>query len=183
MRFISKWGRFGVQIRPQLQEAYATGMARVIQEPVYAMFYPGKLTPDERQMAVTHWTFNGFYQEQDEVTVVAPDYRIGCFDSREAQIESGWSDELRIEVENELVRLAGLYDDVMVVPEITLSPPWPRYDEFKGGPKVLVRKLIEEGYDLEEVLAYERQSQNRELVVEELERELAGGVREEEVVG
>jgi hypothetical protein len=188
MRFISRYGRFGVQVRPLLQEAYANGMVRVIQEAVAAYFEPWKLTPLEREMAVQHWTFNGSLQEADEVTTVPPDYRIGLFDSLQAQEDHGWSDEVREEVERKLLEHAGKYDDVLVVSSM-IPPPWPRYDDFRGTPGQLVRRLVEDGHDLDAVLTYEREHQNRPKVVSEIEKAISTGTveleleEEEQVIG
>ena len=184
MRFVSRWGRFGVQIRPLVLEAYATGMTRTTQEPVYCMFHEGKLLPHERELAMEHWTWNGFYQEQDEVTQVAPDYRIGVYDSVEDQVAHGWPDETRLEVERALIDHADRYTDILVVPSQFATPPWPRYDEYTGSPSALARKLVDEGHDLELTIGYEREHQNRPKVVEALEAALVGEPeREEEVVG
>ena len=165
MRFASKFGRFGVQIRPMIQEAYATGMAKVVQEPVYAMFEPWDLRPHERELCMARWSFNGFYQQEDEVTVLPPDMRIGVYDSvADAQVK-GWSDELRLEVERVLIANASITDNVIVLPLTSVAPPWPRYDDFDGTTEALLAKLIEDGHDLTLTLAYERESQNRPEVI------------------
>ena len=95
MRFLSKYGRFQVTCRRLIVEHYATGTSRVLQEPLEAHFHEGALLPEERELAIATWTFNGGYQEQDEATWVPPDYRIGLFDSELAQLAHGWSDEDR----------------------------------------------------------------------------------------
>lgn len=185
MRFISKYGRFGVQIVPILAEAYAFGGVNIRQHPVYAMFHPYRLTPIEREMALARWSFNGFYQEQDEVTVVPPDYRIGLFDSEEAALENGWSPEIKQQVEDTLCDLAERFEDLIVV-RSTVPAPWPRYDEFRGTPQALVRRLREDGHDLDAVLTYERDHQNRPQVLAEIQKAVAAGDEEaveEEVVG
>lgn len=168
MRFLSKYGRFGVQIRPMVQEAYATGMAKVTQEPVYAMFEPWLLLPHERELALARWTFNGFYQLEDEVSVMPPDHRIGVYDSVIDQKTKGWSDEIRLEVERVLIANAEITDNVMVVPVTVFPPPWPRYDEFTGTIEELIEKLVTDGHDLASVLAYEASAQNRPDVIERL---------------
>lgn len=188
MRFVSKFGRFGVQIRPQIQEAYATGMARVIQEPVYALFHPDGLLPVERELAMATWCWNGFYQEQDEVTIVQPDYRIGVFDTDVAAAEHGWSQEVKAEVEAGLLDHAARYDDIIAVARQSADPPWPRYDDYGGTLNALVRKLVDEGHDLEQVIDYERAHQDRPKLVSALEAllespEQLAALREEEVVG
>jgi hypothetical protein len=173
MRFASKFGRFGVQIRPMVQEAYATGMAKVIQEPVYAMFEPWDLLPHERELCIARWSFNGFYQQEDEVTVLPPDMRIGVYDSvRDAQLK-GWPDEIRLEVERVLIANASITDNVLVLPVSVYAPPWPRYDDFDGTNEALLAKLIEDGHNLVDTLAYERSAQNRPDVVSTLEELIA----------
>jgi hypothetical protein len=170
VRVLSRFGRYGVQLRPQINEAYAAGHSRTIQEPLYAMFREGLLTGEERRVAYERWTFNGFYQEQDEVTIVSPDYRIGVFDSIQAQIENSWSDEVRKEIENKLVELAAKFpNDMYVMPVTELQPPWPAYDAYQGEVADLMRKILEDGYAWEDVLVYEREHQNREQIVEALE--------------
>lgn len=168
MRFLSKYGRFGVQIRPMIQEAYATGMAKVIQEPVYASFEPWLLLPHERELALSRWSFNGFYQLEDEVTVMPPDYRIGVYDSVLDQQSKGWPDEIRLEVERVLIANAEITDNVIVVPVTVYAPPWPRYDEFTGTTEKLIERLIADGHDLTAVLAYEVASQDRPAIVKRL---------------
>jgi len=184
MRFISRFGRYGIAIRPQIQEAYATGIVKIIQTPLDAMFHEGGLLPNEREMALAHWTFNGSYQELNEVTTVAPDYRIGVFDSIEAQMDRQWTNEERKQVEAELTSLAERFpNDLMLVPETVLAPPWPRYDSFDGSLDKLIAKITEDGYHLADVLAYERTNQARENVIDALEQMIEDEAAVEEVVG
>jgi hypothetical protein len=188
MRFISRYGKNGVAIRGEIVESYANGGRRVTQTLLAAYFQPYLLTQDERQLALDHFYFNGSYQEQDEVTLVPPDYRIGLFDSRIAQEQNGWSDDERQLVEEKLLRVAQeTPDTLLLVPEHTLQPPWPNYDLFEGSPLELAEKIAEDGYRLAEVVAYERENQNREDVIEALEELLSGDasvpVAAEEIVG
>jgi hypothetical protein len=164
-------------------ESYATGTTRVIQEPVYAYFRVGLLEPQERELALSRWTFNGTFQELDEATTVQPDYRIGVFDSRMAQQEYGWSDEVREHVEQVLTEHAARWTDIIVVPRTMVPPPWPLYDDYRGGTSALVRKLVDEGHDLTQVLAYERAMQHRDTVIAALEAALNETPVEEEVLG
>src|SRR5262245_33132497 len=102
MRFVSKYARYMVQVRPQIVEAYATGANKVVQPQLVATFAVDLVTGDERALARQHFSFNGFAQEQDLVTIVEPDARISAFDSRLAQAEQGWTDEERELVETVL---------------------------------------------------------------------------------
>jgi hypothetical protein len=170
MRFVSRWGRFSIQLRPIIQEAYATGMAKILQDPIYARFTPDRLNHIDRETAMKTWSnWNGSYQEMDEVTIVPPDYRIGVYDTDEAAMQNGWDDDTKQFVDDALVEYAVRYDDIAIVPKTLIEPPWPKYDSFKGSVPSLMRKLVEEGYDLELVLEYENAVQGRGKIVEALE--------------
>lgn len=184
MRFISRFGLYGVSVRPLLTEHYASGVSKVVQTSLDAMFKIGSLLPEERELAVSRWTFNGSYQERDEVTTVAPDYRIGSFDSVQAQLDHQWTNEERKQVEDELISLAERFpNDLLYVPETKLDPPWPRYDSFEGSLDKLIAKITEDGYVLSDVLAYERANQARENVIDALEQMSEDEAAVEEVLG
>jgi hypothetical protein len=191
MRFVSRWGRFSIQLRPIIQEAYATGMAKIIQEPIYARFTPDNLSHIDRETAMRTWSnWNGAYQEMDEVTIVPPDYRIGVYDTDEAATQNGWDAETKLFVDEALTEYAVRYEDIAIVPKTLIDPPWPNYDVFKGSVPALMRKLVEEGYDINVVLDYERAVQGRGKIIEAIEQLLADPEarealeveREEEVV-
>lgn len=171
MRFVSKYANYMLHARRQIVESYATGESRVIQKQLLAAFEVGLVNGEERALARSHFSFNGFAQEQDLVTVVEPDARISAFDSRLAQAQNGWTDEERELVEKELIENARrLPDDLFVMEEILLSPPWPNYDRFAGDVSQLLMKIEDDGYDLDATLAYERENQNRSDVIYMLEK-------------
>ena len=187
MRFLSKYGRLGVSVRREIVEAYATGATQTLQAQVVAQFHEGGMTPEERELALAHWIFEGSYQNLDEVTTVPPDYRIGVFDSEQAQLENGWTDEIREEVEQHLIWHSQRFEDVLVVPATSVPPPWPRYDDYSGTPAALVRKLVDEGHSLDAVLTYEKATQKREKIIAALEEAISDPsieyAAEEEVIG
>jgi len=188
MRVLSRYGRYSQQVRPQIAEAYANGVVKVTQTPLLAEFREGLMTPEERALCKQSWTFNGFYQEQDEVTPVEPDYRLGLFDSIQAQAQNGWSDEDRRAVEEALIATAAREpNSIIVVAETRLAPPWPTYDTFDGSVNDLCAKIIEDGFTFESVLAYEAENQDRPEVVGALKQLIADSedAREtlEEIVG
>jgi hypothetical protein len=191
MRFVSRWGRFSIQLRPIIQEAYATGMAKILQDPIYARFAPDRLTHIDRETAMKTWSnWNGSYQEMDEVSTVPPDYRIGVYDTDEAAAQNGWDEETKKFVDESLVEYSVRYEDIAIVPKTLLDPPWPNYDQFKGSVPALMRKLVEEGHDLQAVLDYENAVQGRGKIVGAIEelmndpdaQEALGVGQEEEVV-
>jgi hypothetical protein len=170
MRFISKYAKYALQVRPQVVEAYATGATKIVQEQLVARFSIGEVTGDERSLARQYFAFNGFYQEEDLVTIVEPDYRISAFDSLKAQAQEGWTDEEREWVEKALLREAELDPQSLVAIEAKrATPPWPTYDAFTGTPAALCKKIEEDGYEFLAVLNYERENQNRPEVIAKLE--------------
>jgi hypothetical protein len=189
MRFIAKYAKYAVQVRPQVVEAYATGATKIIQTQLTAQFTIDLTTPEEKAIARQLWSFNGFYQEEDLVTIREPDYRISAFDTRLAQMEVGWSDEERETVEQALSAIAiRTPGDVLLIEEKRAEPPWPTYDTYNGTRVQFLKKLHEDGYELADVLAYERENQNRDEVVATLEQALEAEPdttpeREEELVG
>lgn len=188
MRFLSKYGRFATSVRREITEAYATGATRTLQAQVVAQFHEGGMTPDERELALKSWFFEGSYQDLGEVHTIEPDYRIGVFDSEQAQLEQGWDDATREEVEQHLIRHSQRFEDVLVVPATMIPPPWPRYDDYTGTPAALVRKLVDEGHSLDAVLTYEKATQKREKIIAALEEAISDpdadyAPAEEEVIG
>jgi len=165
--FIAKYGRYCLQCRPEISEQFATGMGRVTQRALYAQFEPQQHNAEERAEALRRfYLVGGSPQNVDEATHVEPDYRIGRFDTRAAQGESGWSDEERELVESELVRHCDIYPEQLFrMPEVLAAAPWPAYDTFKGSVAQLVKKVAEDGYDPHEVIAYEMANQNRDTVI------------------
>jgi len=171
MRFVSKYGKYRMQIRPPIMEAYATGVIKTIQVQMVAEFTVAAANGDERAMARQRFSFNGFYQEEDMVSIVSPDYRISAFDSRLAQVEHGWTDDERELVERVLLRECELMpQDLFVIEEARAEPPWPNYDSFAGNRTQLLKKLVEDGFELSEVLRYEQETQNRPEIVAMLEK-------------
>jgi len=171
MRYVSKYAKYMINVRKPIIEYYATGQQSTIQSEITAVFDVGLVSGDERALARSHFSFNGFSQEQDEVTIVEPDARISAYDTRLAQIENGWSDEERELVERALNEEAQrLPDDMIAIEETRTLPPWPNYDSFKGSRDQLLSKIEEDGFDFAQALAYERENQNRPEIVAALEQ-------------
>lgn len=193
MIFIAKYGKYGLQVRTEIKEQYATGGERIVQSPLYANFTPADAQPllaAERAEALNRFfLLGGLPQNVDEATHVEPDYRIGRYDTRQAQADNGWSDEDRELVEQRLLEHCDIYPDALFrMPEVESDAPWPAYDTFKGSAGQLAKKVREDGYDPTEVIAYEMANQNRDDVIAAL-GQLAAAQEEEitesdlEVVG
>jgi hypothetical protein len=177
MRFVSQYGAYRIQLRPQIAEVFSSGDVRVTQEGLYASFERDILMPHEREIALGTFSFRGQYQERDEVRLVEPDYRLSVWDSDRVAEREGWTPELKAWAEERLLSNGMHGIDYIHVPALVLAPPWPTFDSYRGTPENLVKKLVEDGHDLEEVLAYELEHKNRErftvAIAEEIKRQIA----------
>jgi len=186
MRFISQYPGYGPQIRVQRQRALGDGGVEVLQPGLYVKFQPvaegGMIYENERIAALNHFTFHGNTQDIGEAIPTDQLNRLSVFDTDEAAIKENWTEEEKALVEEKLCDLAlNSPTEVLLVADHPINAPFPNYDSFEGTPTELVVKLIEDGFDLELVLAYERIfGQKREDVIEALETGIA--VAQEEIV-
>ena len=70
------------------------------------------------------------------------------------------------------------------VEEPTPEPPWPNYEAFPGDDASLVGVVVNQGFHLPPVIAWERANQNRPAVIAGLEAALAesGSISEHEAL-
>lgn len=102
---------------------------------------------------------------------ISPGQWLSYFDSVHAQRQFGWTDEEREAVEAKL-----LEQGYMRVEPDRLQAPWPAYDKLVAQGARTVEKVaakitetvIENGYDPEEVAAFERENLNRPEVLDAL---------------
>ena len=102
-----------------------------------------------------------------------PETRIGWWDSRVAQSDLGWSD---VDHDYVVERLRTIGDpNILEVTEVQVLTPYAKYDTHRKtqGKRTLehVFKDISEtydlaGFDIEQAVAYERQNQNDEKVID-----------------
>jgi hypothetical protein len=145
-------------------------LARIIPD-LSAQFVTGGAVPDYARDAVSKLPgfLRGIGLDEDPYT------RVGWFDSVVAQEANGWTDAERKEVEDALIAAEGLY--FVRADQPKLSPPWPAYDNLKAQGKrtaamvaeKIVERVVEDGYDVGQVLAYETQNLNRREVIAALE--------------
>lgn len=92
------------------------------------------------------------------------------FDSEVAQEEKGWTDDERVAVETELLRLQREqpYLVQQIILEVPAAPkPWPSYDAMTA--KQITATAVGTGL-VKESLSYELENQNRSTLVAELEK-------------
>ena len=176
MRFISQYPNYGVQIRQQRVRPMGDGTSQTLVEPLYIRFTAvddgGMLYEKEQYEASKRFNFHGSQQHQDEATPVDAIHRLSVLDTVEDAEANGWTAEEVAEIERVLVvKTQNTPDAVMLMEEAPLVPPFPAYDDWSKVPQDLVLKLTEDGFDLGEVLYYERShfGPRRPEVIEALE--------------
>jgi hypothetical protein len=155
MRFISQYKQFGMQVRPIREMVLVTGDRQVQVEPLYIQFWQGDISEREIAAAEAHWgTFAGRTLERDKITLTPLVSRLSAFDTDADHHPWSTDPEVREMVEEVLLKKAG-GKDYIYVPRESLAPPWPTYDEFQGNLNALLKRVEEDGYTLEAILAYE----------------------------
>ena len=131
--------------------------------PIIATFTTGGITPYERQSAEERFKFPGRGEEESMVTTLR---RVSVFDTDQAAIVEGWSDDLKKEIEASLDE--GQNSDYFRCDPLPSPKPWPSYDEFQDA-DAIASFAQAGGIDYESVRAYEAENENRAGVFKALE--------------
>jgi hypothetical protein len=183
MRFVSQYSNFQIQIFPPQARLSPYGVEQT-SEGLVAEFSNGDWNQRDYETALRSFKFRGQFQYEDEATPVPPTYRIAVYDTEEQAQLRGWDEEYRSSVEQRLLNAKSFGRDFVLVTEVAIEPPWPRYDEFPGAPEELVMQMDDLGYDLSEALAYEQSKwgQQREPVIAALTQAISKADEDEIVV-
>jgi hypothetical protein len=197
MRFVSHSPRFGVGIVGELVHFSNYG-DRIVERDAYtAEFNQNDVTEDD-----LHYAERCFKNELgqirgqtvlgDEVTPTPFLDRVSVFDTDEEAAREDWEGKTFTDprgnvwpfkdyVEDVMSKLAVNHPDFRQIIQRPAEPPWPNYLQFRGPLERLVEKLVEEGFDLREVLRFEQETGHREAVIEALQARLAQ--QKEEMAG
>lgn len=169
MRFVSQYTNFVINVRNPRKKFTDYGV-EVEDEGVMAEFDSGSWDGRDMEVALANFKFRGIFQFEDEATPVPPAYRLSVYDTDIKAEELGWSDEEKAEIERRLLAAKSLGKDFVLVHEIAMAPPWPAYDEFAGSAEELAAQVLDLGFSLDEVVAYEtsKWGQQREDVLDAL---------------
>ena len=167
MRAIAQYANYMLQVQPQRQKGLGDGSIEVTQHPIYAKFdAEGMIYEAEIEKAEKQFPLHGRTQHVDEATPTDVRPRLSVLDT-EAQ---GWDDETRLKVEAELIRKQEITGHFFIVEATPIAAPFATYDTIDKPAFELVGDLVEMGFDLREVLSYERVfGPKRDAVIEALE--------------
>lgn len=166
MRFVSQYTNYIINIRNPVRRVTDFGVEQIRDE-IIAEFDANGWNQRDMEVAVQNFKFHGIFQFEDEATPVPPAYRLSIFDTDAKAEEFGWDDETKAEVESRLLGAKSFGRDFVLVQELALAPPWPSYDTFPGDADELALQVLDLGYEIETVVAYEtsKWGQNREDVI------------------
>ncbi len=125
---------------------------------VFAKFLRGEAPIHAQKVALETFSFRKIIQN-------FPRERwFGYFNSKDAQLQQGWTDE-----EHDLIVARLVEQGYLEVKPVKIAPPWPAYDKLvKQGQRTdahvaakIAEKVAEDGYDPAAVAEYERQNLNR----------------------
>lgn len=191
-RYVSKYKKYSICYQRDIIEHYATGESRVLKPLLNCQFdLYGSMYPWEMEAARGRFINTGTMLEMDNVTTVDPAYRFSVFDSERFARENGLPPEelekLDLWLQNKDPLRSNFAEghDYIFVEAPVLAPPWPKYDDLRGvrgAPTAqrIAERVIEDGYDVADVIAYERQKANRADVIDALEALLTAEVVEDE---
>jgi len=199
MRFAAKYRRYKVTAREHVKMTLANGKENIIQNGVVCAFsHGGPFQAWEREQALGKFKFRGTTQERDEATPVDPSGRLALFDTDTVGLVKQWEawdvsenqpkGTIKREVEEFLLSYPANGIDYMQLIPIPLTAPWPTYDELTihGQRKAahVAERNVEiaqaTGIPLEDVIAYEKENRNNELIVATYEEALAAMADPEE---
>lgn len=181
MRFVSKYSDYSICYQRDITEHFATGESREIQPLLNCQFKSNfNLEPWELEAATASFVNRGTNVERDFVTPTSLAARYSIFDTVQFQYDHDMTDEKREDMElfllNEKPRQPAhaFGTDYIMVEAPKVPAPWPTYDDFKGVKGMptadrIAARVVEDGYDVQQVLLYERLNQNRANVIEALE--------------
>lgn len=168
MRLVSQYRNFeGQTLREHKEMVLQTGDRQILQTRHSAgPFIHGALTPHEFEEALKAWPKLRGLSDGEEVR-----WRFSVGDTNEWAQEQEWTAKEKAEYEARLRSEAG--EHYIVVEEVKIPAPWPAYDKLvvHGQRKIehvvekIVAKVKEDEYDVDQVLAYERQNLNRDAVI------------------
>ena len=169
MRFVSQYTNYIINIRNPVRRVTDFGVEQIRDE-IIAEFDANSWNQRDMEVAIASFKFHGIFQFEDEATPVPPAYRLSVYDTDEKAAEFGWDDETKAEVEQRMITAKSFGRDFVLVQELALAPPWPAYDTFPGTAEELAQQVLDLGYSVDDVVAYEtsKWGQQREDVLDAL---------------
>ena len=143
-------------------------------------FRRGLLSETEEDFCVEYFVHTGLPEDRDTEMLFSPRSRISGYDSKEDQIQNGWTDEERELVETALRNSYAYGDEFVELTKVAAVKPWPTYDTTPVESIVDIAQAI--GIPLADVLVYEKENAFRLEVLEAVGYVLLNPEEETELV-
>ncbi len=167
-RFVSKHRNYSHGVRGNRQERLGhDGKMIPSLRALEAKFSPDLITDEEVALGEQSFTHTGLPEDRDTEMLYSPRSRLSVFDSQVASVQLDWTEDEEALVVKTL-RESDRNGLEFIEVGVTLpSEPWKGYDE-QGLQKIIeIARALDSA---EEAIAYEKRTQNRSYLIEELER-------------
>lgn len=165
-RFISRSKNYSHGIQDEVSEPFANGTKRVLTKGLEAKFEPRGVKPHEIEEASRRLHFKGIPEDKDTRRDVSPVPRLSLFDSEVAAKRLRWTEEEHELVVQTLRESDRNGQDFVEVLPVKVPAPWAGYDNLNDADRIA--ELALETETVAAALAYERDNQKREDVLEAL---------------
>lgn len=163
MRFVAYGASYSHGVQSELGEPTATGY-RVTRRGLEAQFSTRGIKDHEIELAAKTLHVHGLPEDSIEGGPVSPRSRISVFDTEQAQRHFDWTDDERELVEKRLLESEMYGLELVKVDDPKRPAPWKGYDSLEDVERILAA-VEATGVDVSEVIAYERENEDREEVI------------------
>lgn len=179
-RFVSRYAKYSHGVRDEIAEQFSRG-TRVVEKGLEAQFDQRGLTDFEKETAAKQLSFHGLPENKETGQNVPGTSRLSLFDSAKVAKEKRWTpaeEALVVETLRESDRY-GL--DYIEVAQPKRPAPWNGYDKLTDIEQIVDLTVATET-NVADVIAYERENENREDLIAELEQLGSTDPADDEVV-
>ncbi len=174
MRFISKYAGYSICYQTDIVNHFGDGNSQIVRPLLDCKFSVGSMNSWEMDAARKTFLNFGLGTYEDHVTQEDPAGRFSVFDTGLFQQQHNLTNEQRVSIEEFLLGRWECGNHYIHVEKPRIAAPWPTYDNYrgvKGSPTAerIAEKVREDGYDIDAVIAYERENQGRVEVLDALE--------------
>lgn len=172
-RFVSRHLNYRHGARVGREMVLADGQRQTLERHLAVKFEKAAsiLTEDEIKFGMDNLTFQGLPIDKNTNSHASPRIRMSGFDTVLAQEREGWTDEERMVVEDALRGSDDFGVAFVEIPAQRVQKPWATYEDTPVAQLLDLAAAV--GVSVEDVLAFEKQNQNRETVVFLLEDAIA----------
>lgn len=179
-RFVSRYAKYSHGVRDEISEAFSRG-TRIVEKGLEAQFDQRGLTDFEKETGAKELSFHGLPENKETGQNVPATSRLSLFDSAKTAKQLRWTpDEEKLVVDT--LRESDRYGlDYIEVSQPKRPAPWNGYDKLTDIEQIVELTIATETSPAD-VIAYERENDNREDLITELEQLGATDPADDEVV-